>query len=526
MKYKADDILIPAKDVFGQNEELLILEKLKISSGDIKNFHIKRRSLDSRFHKTKGIFYAYNVCFESEKKFKDKRIRPQNSEVPIFETQRLSSFPPRPVIIGAGPAGLFCALRLAEYGIKSLIIERGKDIPERNSDIKKLMTEGKLDMESNVQFGLGGAGTYSDGKLRSRIKNKMTSYVLKKFVEFGADPQIIYEAKPHLGTDKLSDIISKMKAYLENNGTEFMFEAKLTDILIEKGEIRGVEINNNTQIPCRCAVLCVGNSARDTFEMLFEKGIFMEQKPIAVGVRIEHKQQIINDYVYGKYSHEKYLPTADYQLTHHDTAGRSIYTFCNCPGGVVINSSSEQGRLSVNGMSYSARDGINANSALVVNVKKEDYGSSSPLAGIAFQRQIEENAFKVGGSSYKAPVMKIGEFIAKDEFSGSPSPTIEPGYLQTDISGIFPQFIIEALRETLLYFSEKIKGFGEGVLTACETKTSTPLRILRDAQTYESVSALGLYPAGEGAGYAGGIVSSAVDGVCCADKLTEKFKQK
>ncbi len=524
MKYKADDILIPAHEISSKNEELLILEKLKISPGDIKNFYIKRRSLDSRFHKSKGIFYVYNVCFESNKKFKNKKILPLKEELSISEVRKVSSAGIRPVIIGGGPAGLFCALRLAECGVNALVIERGKDISKRNSDIDKLMTEGKLNTESNIQFGLGGAGTYSDGKLRSRIKNKMTLYVLKKFVEFGADPQIVYEAKPHLGTDKLSEIITKMKTYLENAGIEFMFESKVTNILTEKGLLRGVEINNKTEIPCQCAVLCVGNSARDTFEMLFRNDIFMEQKPMAVGVRIEHRQQIINDYVYGRYSHEKYLPTADYQLTHHDRAGRSIYTFCNCPGGVVINSSSEEGRLSVNGMSYSARDGVNANSALVVNVKKEDYSDESPLAGIAFQRGIEEKAFIAGGSSYKAPVMEIGEFIEKKASVGSLLPTIAPGYVYADINGIFPHFITRALKETLLYFSGKIKGFEDGIITACETKTSTPLRVVRDPKTYESISAAGLFPVGEGAGYAGGIMSSAVDGVCCADKLIEKFK--
>lgn len=524
MKYKAEDILIRAQELSDEKEKMLILEKLKLSPKEITNFRIKRRSLDARFHKTKGIFYAYNISFESDKKIKDKRILPCKDTEPILFAPHISDFDFQPVIIGAGPAGLFCALRLAEYGISALIIERGKDIPNRSIDIEKLMTEGTLNTESNVQFGLGGAGTYSDGKLRSRIKNKMTTYVLGKFVEFGADPQILYEAKPHLGTDKLSGIISNIKSYLENAGAVFMFESKVTDILTENNAVKGVVINGNTKIVCKGAALCVGNSARDTFEMLFGKGVFMEQKPMAVGVRIEHEQQIINDYIYGKYSCEKYLPTADYRLTYHNQEGRSIYTFCNCPGGVVINSSSEKGRLSVNGMSYSSRDGKNANSALVVNIRKEDYANESPLAGIDFQREIEEKAFKAGGNSYKAPVMKICEFISQKALNDPPSPTIKPGYVNTDISEIFPPFITSALKDTLLHFSGKIKGFGDGIITACETKTSSPLRIVRNPETYESINTSGLFPAGEGAGYAGGIMSSAVDGVCCADKLVEKFK--
>ncbi len=525
MKYSAVNIQINIQTLQNNNEHDVIINHLGLDKTKVNDFKIIRKSLDSRFHKSKGIFYTYNIEFAYPDKIKKKNITPLcKKEVSTLPNIGKINIPSEPVIIGAGPAGLYCALRLCEYGIKSIIIERGKDIIERQKDIDLMHTEGILNSESNVQFGLGGAGTYSDGKLRTRIKSELIGYVLKRFVEFGANESIIYEAKPHLGTDKLSEIITKIKDYLIKCGCEFRFNSLMTDIEIHDGKVCGIILNNTEHIKCDDVILCIGNAARDTYEMLYNKKIAMQPKPIAVGVRIEHNQSIINDYIYGKYSSLPYLPTAEYQLTYQDKDKRSVYTFCNCPGGVVVNSSSEKGALSINGMSYSKRDLPNANSALVVNVRTTDYKDDSPISAIEFQREIEKKAFELGGGDYTAPIMNISDFIGT---AASPkcSPSIKPGYKYADIATVFPEFITNSLRNAMSEFNSRIQGFDSGIITACETRTSSPVKMLRNNITNESITVKGLYPTGEGAGYAGGIVSSAVDGVVSADKLIEKYKE-
>lgn len=524
MKYSAQNIQINIKELINNDEIDVITRYLNLDTKKISDVKILRKSLDSRFHKTKGIFYTYNISFCYAGKINKKNISIINEDKEVFSCNCKSvDIPKRPIVIGAGPAGLYCALRLVEYGITPLIIEKGKDIQQRQKDIDLLHSEGILNPTSNVQFGLGGAGTYSDGKLRTRIKSKFVSYVLKRLIDFGADPSVMYDAKPHVGTDQLSIIISKMKDFLISEGCQFLFESTVTDIEINNNTVHGITINNDKYIPCDDVILCIGNAARDTYEMLNNKGIAMESKPMAIGVRIEHPQEIINKYIYGKYANEKYLPTAEYQLTYQDTTQRSIYTFCNCPGGVVVNSSSENNMLAINGMSYSKRDLANANSALVVNIRTSDYNDNSALSAVNFQRQIEKQAYSAGGGNYKAPVMNISDFIGTHSNTEC-APTIKPGYTYADVNEIFPEFISASLKNAMLEFNKKISGFDCGIITACETRTSSPIRILRDATTHESINVKGLFPTGEGAGYAGGIVSSAVDGVLNADKLIEKYK--
>lgn len=526
MKFSAQNIQINIQSLLGKNEEDIIIKHLNLDKNKVSKFKIVRKSLDSRFHKSKGIFYIYNITFEYPSIIKKKNITLiEEAPEEIVSSKCNFENTPKPIIIGAGPAGLYCALRLVEYGITPIIIEKGKDIKERQQDIDILHNEGILNPNSNVQFGLGGAGTYSDGKLRTRIKSKLITYVLQRFVDFGADEAILYEAKPHLGTDRLSIIISAIKDYLIEHGCEFYFESTVTDLEISDNKIYGVVINNNERIASNDVILCIGNAARDTYEMLNNKKIAMEPKPMAVGVRIEHSQKLINEYIYGKFANESYLPTAEYQLTYRDNATqRSIYTFCNCPGGVVVNSSSEKNMLAINGMSYSKRDLLNANSALVVNVRENDYDSSNPLSAIEFQREIEQKAYRAGGGTFKAPIMNISDFIGTNTMPEC-VPSIKPGFEYANINDIFPEFISSALKKAMLEFNKKIPGFDSGIITACETRTSSPIRILRNDTTHESITVHGLYPTGEGAGYAGGIVSSAVDGVKSANKIIEKYSK-
>ncbi len=424
----------------------------------------------------------------------------------------------RPVVVGFGPAGMFAGLTLARAGMRPIVIERGRDVDTRTADIKKFFSGEELNNNSNIQFGEGGAGTFSDGKLNTGIKDARVRTVLETFVEFGADREILIEAKPHIGTDILRGIVKNIREEIISLGGEVIFNTCLEKIIERDGRVKSV-IASGREIETENLFLCIGHSARDTFSSLKESGFEMCRKPFAVGVRIEHLQSDINRALYGKFANHKNLHAADYKLAVHLKSGRGVYTFCMCPGGEVVNASSEQGGLVTNGMSYNARAGVNANSALLVGVAPEDVPGSDVLAGIEFQREIEMRAYKLAGGSM--PVCSVGYFLGKEKNKiGRVKPTVKPEYELADISRLFPDFITDLLKSGIMLMDKKIKGFAdsEAILTAPETRSSCPVRILR-REDMQSVSISGVYPCGEGAGYAGGIVSSAVDGIKAAEKI-------
>lgn len=507
-----------------------VSKKLKVSIDEIENFKIIKESLDARNKNNIKFTYAVEVNHKNEKKIVD-RLHDNNVRIddtkydPDVEpgNEKLNS---RPVVVGLGPAGLFAALMLAEKGYRPLVIERGEDVDKRTETVKRFWDKGELNLESNVQFGEGGAGSFSDGKLTTRIKDKRCDYVLEQLVDAGAPPEIIYEAKPHVGTDILKDVVKNIRKKIIALGGEVMFSAKLEHINGKDGRIKSIVVNGN-EIPCEALVLALGHSSRDTYEMLKEIGIFMEPKAFAVGVRIEHPQEMINISQYGKYHNHPRLKAADYKLTYQSKdLNRGVYSFCMCPGGVVVAASSEENRLVSNGMSYHARDLENANSALVVTVSPEDFEGNDVLRGMEFQRHYESLAFKLGGNNYNAPVQLLGDFLndRKSTKLGAVTPSYKPGFELVDMRGCLPNYVVEAIKEGVCNFDKKIQGYGraDAVLTGIETRTSAPVRISRN-ENLESISMHGLYPAGEGAGFAGGIISAAVDGIKVAEKIIGKY---
>ena len=434
----------------------------------------------------------------------------------------------RPVIIGSGPAGLFAGLILAKRGYMPLILERGLDVDNRTKDVNEFWESGKLSTNSNVQFGEGGAGTFSDGKLTTRIKDLRCRKVLTELVEGGAPEEILYNSSPHVGTDILKEVVKNLRNTIIDNGGQVRFDSKVTDFKIEDGKIKALEVNNSEIIACDDVVLAIGHSSRDTYENLYKNSVKMIQKPFAIGVRIEHPQLLINKAQYKEFYNHPRLGSADYRLIHHTKEERTAYTFCMCPGGSVIASASEDGGVVTNGMSEHARNNVNANSALLINVTPEDFDSDHPLGGVYFQRKYEQLAFKLGGGDYKAPVQLIGDFLNDRPSSsiGKVKPSYMPGYRLTDLRECLPPFVVEGMKEAIVALNNKLKGFSleDGILTGVETRSSAPLRIVRDEETLESINTDGLYPCGEGAGYAGGIVSAAVDGIKAAEKIIEKYK--
>ncbi|MBQ4105314.1 MAG: FAD-binding protein [Clostridia bacterium] len=500
---------------------------LKISRNSIISANISRLSVDAR--KKNDVHYIASIDAEidgNEKKLVDKNKNAHISVRDEYCFPYSKSLKTKPVVIGSGPAGLFCALMLARAGASPIIIERGEPVEKRTETINTFWQKGKLDIESNVQFGEGGAGTFSDGKLNTGTNDIRSRFILKEFVRHGAPEEILISAKPHIGTDKLKPTIIAIRKEIESLGGEFHFNTKFTDILLKDGKLIGVKTQCGSSvevIDTEYAVLAIGHSARDTFELLRDRGIEMQQKAFSIGARIEHLRADVDECQYGKARH--FLPAADYKLSTHLGCGRGVYTFCMCPGGYVVNASSENGLLCTNGMSCFARDNVNSNSALLVGVLPEDYNCGDVLDGMKLQRQIERSAYELT-KGYFAPVQRVGDFLGINTGRKSNvEPSIKPGYSFCDISKIYPEFISDSMKEGIIRLSEKMSVFEDmgAVLTAAETRSSSPVRILRN-ETYQSVSCIGLYPCGEGAGYAGGIMSAAADGIKCAEAIFDNQK--
>ena len=512
-----------------------ILARLGIATDELIGYSIFRRGHDARKPAAILFVYTLEVAVRDEAALlKRLKNQPHISIAPDtsyhFVTQAPPNLAERPIVIGTGPCGIFAGLLLAQMGFKPVILERGKAVRERTKDTWGLWRQGKLDPESNVQFGEGGAGTFSDGKLHSQIKDPKHygRKVLTEFVTAGAPPEILYVSKPHVGTFRLVGVVETLRHRIEALGGEFRFQSKVADIEIENGQIRGIVLANGERIASRHVVLAVGHSARDTFEMLHSRGVYMEAKPFSIGFRIEHPQSLIDRARFGKNAGNELLGAADYKLVHHASNGRSVYSFCMCPGGTVVAATSEEGRVVTNGMSQYSRNERNANSGIVVGITPDDY-PGDVLAGVEFQRKWEARAFELGGRNYCAPGQRVGDFLAgrPSEKLGEVQPSYTPGVTPTDLSSALPDYAIAAIREALPAFDKQIKGFAmaDAVLTGVETRTSSPLRIKR-GEDFQSINIDGLYPAGEGAGYAGGILSAAIDGIEVAEALALDMVKK
>ncbi len=498
---------------------LKAISKNKIKPEEVKNWYIYRKSIDAR--KKENVHYNYAIDIELKDSKKESRFeKVEKYKFPEIQVKRANKI--KPVIVGAGPAGLFAGLILIENGIKPIILERGKCVEERIKDVEEFTENRKFKPNSNIQFGEGGAGTFSDGKLNTGNSSIYSRKVLEEFVRFGAAEEILYTAKPHIGTDNLVKIVKNIREYIIANGGQVLFNEQVTDFEIENNEIKSVKCSK--KIETDAVILAIGHSARDTFKKLYEKGVEVAPKNFAVGVRIEHLQKDINKSQYGEITKLE-LPSADYKLVYHAQNGRTCYTFCMCPGGQVMASNSEENSIVTNGMSNFARDGENANSALLVNVAVEDFYKNSPLDGIYFREELEKKAFELGGKNYNAPIQKVGDFIKniKTTEIGKIKPTYKPGVTMSNLNEILPEFVSETLKEAIPELNKKLKGFGENdaLLTGVETRSSSPVQITRDKETLNSVNVQGLYPCGEGAGYAGGIMTAAIDGIKCAIKILE-----
>jgi len=505
-----------------------VLHKLGITSEDLIAITIFRQGHDARKRSSISLVYTLDIEVRNEA---DVLARHQNNvhiSVTPDDTYQFVTHAPqnllnRPIVIGTGPCGLFAGLILAQMGFKPIILERGKEVRERTKDTFGLWRKGVFNPESNVQFGEGGAGTFSDGKLYTQIKdpNHYGRKVLTEFVKAGAPAEILRVSKPHIGTFKLVTMVEQMRATIETLGGEIHFQSRVDSIDIIEGQVRGVLLANGKAFASTHVVLAVGHSARDTFKMLYDRGVYIEAKAFSIGFRIEHPQSLIDQCRYGNHAGHALLGAADYKLVHHCSNGRSVYSFCMCPGGTVVAATSEAGHVVTNGMSQYSRNERNANSGIVVGITPDDF-PGHPLAGIDFQRKLEAHAFTLGGSSYQAPGQLVGDFIANkpSKILGSVTPSYTPGVNLGDLSTALPEYAITAIREALPAFDKKIKGFAmaDAVLTGVETRTSSPIRIKRN-ETFQSINTLGLYPAGEGAGYAGGILSAAVDGIKVAEAL-------
>ena len=502
----------------------ILAKKLNVSEKEILDYKIFKKSVDAR--RKDKIHFVYTVDANVKNEEKLLKYASKKGVTRAKDTTRDYAFKAtegckRPVIVGTGPSGLFAGLVLAKSGYKPILLERGKDIDRRAVDVGLFWASGKLNPESNVQFGEGGAGTFSDGKLTTLVKDPRSRWILEQFVKEGAPEDILYINKPHIGTDILRNVVKEVRKTIISLGGEVRFDSKLTDLIIEDKEIVGVRVNDIEEIETDRVLLALGHSSRDTFEMLFERGVEIRQKAFSLGVRIEHPQELIDEKQYGDFKGHEKLGAAEYKLSAHFDNGRSAYTFCMCPGGMVIGASSEEGGIVTNGMSMHSRNGKNANSALLVGVSPEDFASDHPLAGVEFQRKWEREAFRLGGSNYKAPAQRVEDFLADRPSSGvgSVEKTYNPGVTMTDLTACLPTYVSETLKLAILQFDKNIKGFNDpdAILTGVESRSSSPIRIQRDENFQSNIK--GLYPVGEGAGYAGGIMSAAIDGIRVAEEI-------
>ena len=509
-----------------------ILRRLGIAASDLSGYTLFRRGYDARKRNAIVLVYTVDVEVKNETALLKKNI-PHATTAPDMSYRVVAQAAPglseRPVVIGTGPCGIFAGLLLAQMGFRPIILERGKEVRERTKDTWGLWRKGKLDPESNVQFGEGGAGTFSDGKLHSQIKDPKFygRKVLSEFVQAGAPEEIMYVSKPHIGTFRLVGVVEEMRHSIEKLGGEIRFQSRVADIEIANEQVCGVVLANGERIATKHVVLAVGHSARDTFEMLHTRGVYMEAKPFSIGFRIEHPQSVIDRARFGVHAGNPLLGAADYKLVHHASNGRSVYSFCMCPGGTVVAATSEEGRVVTNGMSQYSRNERNANSGIVVGITPEDY-PGDVLAGVEFQRKWEARAFELGGKNYCAPGQRVGDFLAARPSTtlGEVAASYTPGVTPTDLASALPDYAIAAIREALPEFEKHIQGFAmdDAVLTGVETRTSSPVRIKR-GDNFQSINIKGLYPAGEGAGYAGGILSAAVDGIEVAEAVALNIVQ-
>lgn len=512
-----------------------ILAKLAITEGDLHHFTVFKRGIDARKKSDIQLIYTLDLDVANEQQLlsqfaKDPHVNPAPDTEYKFVAKAPASLTERPVVVGLGPCGLFAGLLLAQMGFKPIILERGKAVRERTKDTFGFWRGQALNTESNVQYGEGGAGTFSDGKLYSQIKDPKHygRKVLTEFVAAGAPEEIMYVSKPHIGTFKLVSMVEKMRATIIALGGEIRFSSRVDEIHIEDNQLNGITLNNGERLNCRHLVLAVGHSARDTFQMLYDAGVYIEAKPFSVGFRIEHEQSMIDSCRWGPNAGHPILGAADYKLVHHCKNGRTVYSFCMCPGGTVVAAASETGGVVTNGMSQYSRHERNANSAIVVGIQPEQDYPGHPLAGIDLQRKLEQAAFQLGGADYHAPAQLIGDFLAGRSSAelGAVQPSYTPGIKLTDLTALLPDYATAAIREAIPAFEKQIRGFAkvDGLLTAVETRTSSPICIKRGADL-QSLNVKGLYPAGEGAGYAGGILSAAIDGIRVAEALAQNMLQ-
>ena len=512
-----------------------VLQRLKIEASDLLGFTVFKRSHDAR-RKDREIAFVYILDVEVQDE--DHVLAKHRDDRHVAVAPDTSFRPPpraanpgedRPIVVGFGPCGVFAALVLAQQGYRPIVLERGRDVRQRTQDTWGLWRKRTLITESNVQFGEGGAGLFSDGKLYSQIKDPrhLGRQVMREFVRAGAPPEIMYVSKPHIGTFRLTGVVAKLRKEIIDLGGEIHFESKVVDLVIEQGELRGVVLASGEFIASRHVVLALGHSSRDTFRMLDQRNVFMEPKPFAIGFRIEHPQSLIDRARLGRFAGHPAIGAADYKLVHHAENGRSVYSFCMCPGGTVVAATSEARRVVTNGMSQYSRNERNANAGIVVGIDPTKDFPGGPLAGIALQERLESLAFEMGGGDYSAPAQLVGDFIAgKPSTSlGEVAPSYKPGINLTDLAPLLPDDAITAMREALPVFGRQIRGFDreDAVLTGIESRTSSPLRVTRDAMTLQSLNVRGLFPGGEGAGYAGGILSAGVDGIKLAEAVANSI---
>ena len=510
-----------------------VLNVLNVAEAELINYRIRRRGYDAR--KPREVVFVYTLDAEVKDEAAvlqrlqhNRHVTKAPDENYRYPLRASGADAARPVVIGTGPCGIFAGLSLARMGFKPIILERGKIVRQRTKDVWGFWRKRRFNPESNVQFGEGGAGTFSDGKLHTGIKDRghYIRKILQDFVDCGAPEEIIYISKPHIGTLRLVKVVENLRHEIEKAGGEIRFDSHVTDVAIENGVVCGVTLASGEHIAADYVVLAVGHSARDTFAMLHRRGVRIEPKPFSIGFRIEHPQALIDACRLGPYAAHPALGAADYKLVHHCANGRSVYSFCMCPGGQVVAANSETGLVVTNGMSHYSRSERNANAGIVVGITPQDFGSDHPLAGIALQQRLEKIAFELGGKSYNAPAQLVGDFLAGRASTqlGTVTPSYTPGVTLTNLSQVLPDYAIAAIREAIPAFDKSVKGFAlnDAVLTAVETRTSSPIRITRH-DNYESVNTKGLYPAGEGAGFAGGIISAAVEGMKVAEAVAEKM---